>query len=241
MPFQKYTLPIVALVDEAPHVRTFLFDAPEGLTWEPGAHCHVALPGFDEGGRPNRELVRHMSVCTLPEEGKLGFTTRLNSSDSPFKRALAGMSAGDELVFFKFGSILGLPDDGRPVVLLSQGVGIASMRPLVLDFARRREAGGFSRTPSLTSVNVGREGAAIYAAQLGALAAEGLAMTRVTSRVAFEDAVRALPNPAGSVFEVVGSSRFLLSTIALLRSLGVADDSIVLDKKPEKAATFFSA
>ena len=240
MPFQKYTLPIVRVVDEAPHVRTFLFDIPEGLTWEPGAHCHVALPGFDAGDEPNRELVRHMSVCTLPEEGALGFTTRLNSSESEFKRTLAGMSAGDELVFFKFGSILGLPDDGRPVVLLSQGVGIASVRALVLDFARRRAEGGFAKTPSVTSVNVGREGAAVYATELDALAVEGLSVSYVTHRSEFEDAVRTLPDPVGSVFEVVGSKGFLTSVIALLRGLGVPDESIILDKKEAKRAPFFA-
>lgn len=241
---QVYKLPIARLVDEAPHVRTFLFDIPDGLTWDPGAHCHVALPGFDADGERHPELVRHMSVCTLAEEGKLGFTTRLNSSDSPFKRTLANKRPGDKLAFFKFGSILGIPDDGRAVVLLSQGVGIASMRPLLLHFARQRAEGGLARTPSLTSITVDAGEAPIYGEELGALAVDGLQQQRVSHRADFEKAVRevaAQTQTENALFEVVGSSRFLLSTIALLRSLGVADTSILLDKRPEKAATFFSA
>ncbi len=85
MPLHIDTLPIVKTADQAPRVRTFLFDVPDGLTWEPGAHVHVAIPGFNEGDQVRRELVRHMSVSTLPEEGYLGFTTRLDSSDSLFK------------------------------------------------------------------------------------------------------------------------------------------------------------
>ena len=240
MALQVYKLPIARLVDEALHVRTFLFDIPEGLSWEPGAHCHVALPGFDAGDEPRRELVRHMSVCTLPEEGVLGFTTRLNSSDSEFKRALAGKAAGDELDLFKFGSILRIPDDGRPVALLSQGVGIASMRPLLVDFARRRAAGGFANVPQVTSVNVDASDSPIYGRELAALSCEGLTQRRVAHRAEFESAVRALPDPAGTLFEVVGSNGFLTSTIALLRSLGVPDASIVLDKKEAKRAPFFA-
>lgn len=250
MPMQIFRLPIARLVDEAPGVRTFLFDVPAGLTWEPGAHLHVGLPGFDADGERHPELVRHMSVCTLPEEGALGFTTRLNSSDSQFKRTLGPMGVGDSVALFKFGSILGLPDDGRPVVLLSQGVGIASMRPLLLSYAHRKAAGELAATPSLTSITVDAGERAIYGEELAGLSAEGLVQRRVTGRAEFAEAVRELGglgelgelgDPAGSLFEVVGSDGFLASTISLLRGLGVADGSIVLDKMEAKRAPFFEA
>lgn len=240
MGLEIHTLPIKRTVDEAPGVRTFLFDIPEGFTWKPGAHIHAAIPGFNEGDTPNRELVRHMSVSTLPEEDALGFTTRLDSSDSQFKRTISGYGPGDELAFFKCGSILGLPDDGRPVVLLSQGVGIASMRPLLVSYARRVGAGELGGTPSVTSITVDAAPAGIFEDELSTLDARDLSIRRVAHRAEFNDAVRALPHPADSLFEVVGSDAFLRSAIALLRTLGVPDTSIVLDKKEAKRAPFFA-
>ena len=239
MAIQFFTLPILRTVDEAPDVRTFLFDIPEGLSWQSGAHLHVGLPGFRAGGERHPELVRHMSICTLPEEGALGFTTRLTSSDSDFKRTLRRMGADDELTLFKFGSVLTIPDDGRPVALLSQGVGIASMRPLVVDFARRRAEGGFARVPAVTSITVDAAEQGIYTNEFDALHADGLTLERVAHRGDFEAAVRALPHPTETLFEVVGSDAFLRSTIALLHSLDVADDQIVLDKNEMKRAPFF--
>lgn len=236
-----YTLPIARVIDEAPRVHTFLFETPKGLTWEPGAHMHVGLHGFNANGERHPELVRHMSVSTLIEEGALGFTTRLNSSDSTFKQTLTHMGPGDELSLFKFGSVLALPDDDRPVALLSQGVGIASMRPLLLDFARRRAEGGFSRTPRVTSITVDAGEQGIFEHELESLKASGLTVERARHRADFEAAVRALPDPAGTLFEVVGSDAFLRSAIALLHGLGVADASIVLDKNEAKRAPFFEA
>lgn len=145
MPLHIDTLPIVKTADQAPRVRTFLFDVPDGLTWEPGTHIHVAIPGFNEGDQVRRELVRHMSVSTLPEEGYLGFTARLDSSDSLFRRTLAGYGVGNRLAFFKCGSILAFPSDDRPVVLLSRDVGVASMHAASKSFASRTRASSATR------------------------------------------------------------------------------------------------
>lgn len=233
-PLQKHTLPLVGIIEEAPRVRTFLFPRPDGLTWDPGSHMHVGLPGFDADGERHPALVRHMSVCTLPEEGRLGFTTRLDSSASVFKESLARLKPGDELTFFKFGSSLAPRRDGRPLVIVSQGVGVASARPLALAYDRDQTG-----IPSLTLIIVGSRRHGVYRDLLDFLAAPGFAVERVDHRDELQGALASVPDPEGATFDVVGSDAFLRSCIASLRGLGVADDQIVLDKSPVKRASFF--
>lgn len=231
-----HTLPLVGLVEEAPKVRTFLFQKPEGLTWKPGSHVHVALPGFNADGERHPALVRHMSICTLPEEGRLGFTTRLDSSLSAFKVALGKLYPGDELSFFKIGSNLDLARDGRPVVIVAQGIGLAAARPVILDYARDQTG-----VPGLTVISADRAESALYRDELDGLEAPELSLQRVAHRSDVEAALAAVPNPGDATFEVIGSDSFIASAIAWLRGLGVADERIVLDKKAEKRAPYFAA
>ena len=219
-------------------VRAFYCSVPEGFAWEPGAHAHVGLPGFQEGGKPHRELVHNMSIFTLPEEGQVAFATRLDRSGSEYKRVLAGCGAGDEFTFFREGCGLGLARDGRPVVLLSQGLALAAFRPLVLC-----AAGDMAGIPQLLSINVRDADESLFAGDLARAAAgvpaDGIKLVHVRHRGEYEAAVRALPEPAGAAFSVVGSDDFVRGTIALLRGLDVADDDITVDRNASHRAPLF--
>lgn len=228
---ELYTLPIRAVRDEAPRVRTYLFDIPDGVTWEPGAHVHVALPGFDANGEQHRELTHHLSICTLASEGMLGFTTRLDSSDSVFKTRLATMGVGDELAFFKFNCLGLLRRDGRPVVALSQGVGIATIRPLIL--ATAADATG---VPHFTSITTDRDEQGIYASELAKVSSNRIELRRVAGRAAFAQAVSELPQPDACDVIVIGGNAFIRSTYDQLRTLNVADEHILIDRKPMRRA-----
>lgn len=46
------------------------------------------MKGFNEGDTPNRELVRHMSIATVPDEGLIGVTTRIKTVCSTYKETL---------------------------------------------------------------------------------------------------------------------------------------------------------
>ena len=76
------------MIDETDEIKTFLLDCPEDFSWEEGAHTHFALKGFNAGERPNRSLVRHMSISTLPSEKSIGITTRIRENCSEFKSIL---------------------------------------------------------------------------------------------------------------------------------------------------------
>ena len=72
----KYKLKIIDINEEAQGTKTYYFEKPEGFFWEAGANIHVGLVGFDQGEKPNKEWVRHMSIITLPEENRIGITTK---------------------------------------------------------------------------------------------------------------------------------------------------------------------
>src|SRR5699024_12520582 len=76
-------------------------DVPENFTWEEGAFTHIGLKGFNEGEKPNRGFVRHMSMCTLPAENTIGFTTRIRKERSEFKDMLDNHKVGDEIALYK--------------------------------------------------------------------------------------------------------------------------------------------
>lgn len=145
----KTQVKIIDIIDEAKGIKTYLLEKPENEIWEEGSHIHIGIVGFDEGELPNKSLVRHMSIMTLPTEKKLGFTTRVQENPSEFKEKLSKLHVGDELVTFKIGSRMQLRRYNRPIVLLSMGVGIATMRPLILSFIADT-----SNIPCLYNVNV---------------------------------------------------------------------------------------
>ena len=146
---ENYKLRIIDIVEEAPGIKSYYFEKPLDLDWLEGAHVHIGHIGFDEGELPNKALIRHMSITTLPSQNKLGITTRVPGSCSEFKERLSQLNIGDEVIFFKFGSRMYLRHEKRPLVLLSMGVGMATIRPMLLAYHNDP-----SDIPFLINVNV---------------------------------------------------------------------------------------
>lgn len=86
MDYIIYPVKLLETRDFGGAARAFYFEKPQGFSWDEAAHMHLALPGFDEGGVRNKALIHHLSIITLPEEGRVGFLTRLDSSDSVYKK-----------------------------------------------------------------------------------------------------------------------------------------------------------
>ena len=136
---QIYWTKINQIIDESPEVKTYLLDCPEGFTWEEGAHTHFALEGFNAGEKPNRSLVRHMSISTLPYEKSIGITTRIKEQCSEFKSILKTLDIGSKVALFKTSSNVPLRREDKNIYLLSSGVGLATFRPLVLEYFERSD------------------------------------------------------------------------------------------------------
>src|SRR5690625_1900279 len=134
-----YWTKINKIIEETPEVKTYLLDCPEDYTWEEGAHIHIALEGFNAGDKPNRSLIRHISIATLTHENAIGNTTRIREQCSKFKAILRTLEVGNEVAIFKTRSNVPLKREDKNVYLLSSGVGLATFRPLVLDYFDRAD------------------------------------------------------------------------------------------------------
>lgn len=229
---QIYWTPILDVVEEAADTYTFRLERPDGFTWEEGAHTHFALEGFNKEERPNRSLIRHMSISTLPREGVIGITTRIKEECSEFKTILRQMALGENVAIFKTHSNVPLKRVGKNVYLLSAGVGLATFRPLVLDYLADGEG-----VPHLHSLNV--DSSANYLFKDVFTSTDTFTADFVDSRVRYHEAAKTLAQDMDGLYYVVGSDDFLRETIVSLRERGIAHEQIVLDKHDFQLDAFF--
>jgi ferredoxin-NADP reductase len=232
---EKYKSRIIDIVEEAAGIKSYYFEKPAELDWFEGAHVHIGHIGFDQGELPDKTLVRHMSITTLPSENKLGITTRVPGSNSLFKKRLSDLRVGDEVIFFKFGSRMYLRRIDRPIILLSMGVGMATIRPMLRAFVNDP-----SHIPALINVNVNSSGDYLFCKEFDPYTSETYINYWLNSRTVFTGLVTELAVKERAIFYVVGSDDFMKDTIKLLNSKGVLNENIILDRKEEKLGDYFN-
>src|SRR5699024_11739541 len=84
-------------------------------------------------------VIRHMSISTVPHEKSIGITTRIKEEYSELKNILSNLEIGHEVALFKTYSNVPLKREDKNVYLLSSGVGLATFRPLVVDYFKRTD------------------------------------------------------------------------------------------------------
>lgn len=220
----KHTLKIIEIVDEGIDTKTFYLEKPEDFNWEEGSHTHIALNGYDTNEVPNKSLVRHMSIMTLAHENRIGFTTRFPSQKSEYKTLLSTYDVGDQLNIFKLGSRMSLRRENRPIVLLSMGVGIATMRPLILSYIQNKQG-----IDGLTHINVDPH-PTIYRNDIESIQDGTFINIWAKTRVEYYQKLNELLRN-DSIYYIVGSDTFLRSNIQKLKSIGVKIEDIMIDKK----------
>lgn len=231
---QIYWTKINKIIDEKPEVKTFLLDLPEGFTWEEGAHTHLALEGFNAGEQPNKSLVRHMSISTLPNEKTVGITTRIKELCSEFKSILRNLEVGDKVALFKIHSNVPLKRQNRNIYLLSSGVGLATFRPLVLSYLERPD--NISRIHSL-SIDSTKD--YLFTDIFESAPVKNFTSQYVDNRKDYYEEVKKLAADRDGLFYVVGSDEFIMQNIDTLREQGIKPEQIVLDKRERQLPNFF--
>lgn len=229
-----YWTSILKIVNEAPDTYTFQLELPDGFTWDEGAHTHFALEGFNKEDKPNRSLIRHMSISTLPREGAIGITTRVKPECSEFKSILRDMEIGEQVAIFKTHSNVPLQRDGKNVYLLSAGVGLATFRPIVLEYMTNGEG-----IPHLHSLNV--DSSTDYLFRDVFASRDGFTAEFVANRSDYYAAVETLAQDMEGLYYIVGSDDFLHQTIDVLCRNGITPKQIVLDKHDFQLEDFLKA
>lgn len=232
---QIYWAKINEIIEETPEVKTYMLECPEGFTWEEGAHTHLALEGFNAGDKPNRGLIRHMSIMTLPNENSIGITTRIKDQCSEYKDILRNLEIGQEMALFKTHSNVPLKREGKNVYLLSSGVGLATFRPLVLEYLDRADD-----IKQMHSLNVDSSRDFLFTNIFETAAEQKLTSQFVDNRNDYYEEVKKLAADKDGLFYVVGSDEFLVQNIEVLRKQGIKPDQIMLDKRESQRTEFFS-
>lgn len=232
---QIYWLGIKNIIQETSEITTFILERPADFTWDEGAHTHLALQGFNTGDKPNRSLIRHMSICTVPSEDAIGITTRIREQRSEFKSILKQLSIGDKVALFKTHSNIPLKRVGRRVNLLSSGVGLATFRPIALDYLDSSEG-----VEHMHSLNIESSRQFLFPDIFTSASDKKFTSQFVDNRKAYYAEVQKLAADKDGLFYIVGSDEFLADNIALLRENGIAADQIMLDKRQEQRELLLS-
>lgn len=232
---QIYWTKINKIIDETPEVKTFLLDLPEGFTWEEGSHTHLALKGFNAGEKPNKSLVRHMSICTLPKENAIGITTRIKEQCSEYKSILKTLTIGDEVALFKIHSNIPLKREHKNIYLLSSGVGLAAYRPLVLAYLDNAE-----NVHHVHSLTIDSSKDFLFTDVFTAAPEKGFTSQYVDNREQYYAEVKELAADQNGLFYVVGSDEFIVQNLELLSAQGIRHEQIILDKREQMRLKLFS-
>ncbi|WP_208591923.1 ferredoxin reductase domain-containing protein [Gracilibacillus suaedae] len=232
---QIYWTKINKIIEETPEVKTYLLDCPEDFTWEEGSHTHFALEGFNAGDKPNRSLIRHMSISTLPHENSIGITTRIREQCSEFKSILRNMEIGHEVAIFKTHSNVPLKREDKNVYLLSSGVGLATFRPLVLDYFERAD-----NVNHIHSLNIDSSRDFLFTNIFQSTPDKKFTAQFVDNRKEYYEEVKNLAADKDGLFYVVGSDEFLVQNIEVLREQGIKPEQIMLDKHEQSRPEFLN-
>lgn len=210
---------------------SFEFEVTHPLEWESGSHSTLYLPTL------SGEMGRVFSHASRVSESKIQFTMRIRPDAGYYKRHLLTLSPGARVEISEPATTFALRREGRPVVLLSSGVGIAAIRPHVLDFEADPRG-----IPSMLQITVDRAGA-LFSEDFQRLeeARATFRSVHTSSRTAFYSALDfelqafMMASAASPYVYVVGSGAFVEETAAHLMAVGFSPDDIVTDGKRPKA------
>ena len=104
---------------------SFDFKCKDIIKWQEGDHSMLIVTIDDI-------LVgKKLSYVTLPDEDLIRFTTRIGENPSDFKKGLLNLVKGEFIKISEPSGSFKLRREHRPVVLLSNGVGISAMRTII--------------------------------------------------------------------------------------------------------------
>ena len=232
----KIPVEVLEVNPEAEDTYTFRCKPGEDLSWEAGANAHLVVPEIRTVNSVEKDWRRHMSIMSTPDEGYMGFTTRIRAHSSFFKTSMINRSPGDRMHVYGIKNNFPLFRNGNHTVLLSMGVGMATMRPLIRSYMKSQEG-----IRSLTSLNVDRGVHGIYQDELESMEAPGLSVHYLENRNSFFDRVDRCLKQENVIYYLVGSDEFLSSMAYYLHGSGVSKAMIRIDKKPHKVRAILDA
>lgn len=221
----KYPVKLVNVIQHDDEVFSFDFRNLGPYSWKEGDNSKLLLE------KQGKVMSRKLSFATLKDEKVIRFTTRIRREKSQFKEILASLKIGSIVAVTAPVGHFTLRRDGRPALLVSNGVGIATMRPLIKAFQKDPTDVG-----RITQINVDRN-CEIYKDEMDAIVSSGIQFASVytKSRKEFyqslEFEAQRLMFGTGTIPNVyiVGSDDFVLDVYMHMQNLGFQTSDLITD------------
>lgn len=139
----RLTLELHKVIEHDQETFSFEFKSPDNIKWKEGDSSKVYI---NVGGK---EMGKKFSYATVHDENIIRFTTRIREQASEYKRAFAALEVGDPIEVSEPSGEFHLIREDRPILVLSNGVGIASSRALGYAYSYDR-----TNIPMMTMINV---------------------------------------------------------------------------------------
>ena len=222
-----YTLQLIKKVVLSATVYSYEFKALEPFIWQEGNKAEIFVP-------INGELVEQTyALATIPEEGTIAFAIKISKEISAYEEQLMSLVEGDIVEVSEPKGNLTLRRDQRPILLLSDDIGILSFRGLVKAFEENQDDIDY-----LTQINVSSEERP-YKEEMDDLSENVNGFKSVYSRdrasiyqlVDFEN--QALMVKTGQVpyFCIAGDDSFVSELSSYLISVGFNEEDIMMDRE----------
>jgi len=222
---ERYKIKLIDSIKHNEETYSFDFHSEDIKEWGEGDNSKLYV---DVNGQ---ELGKKFSYATLPNESIIRFTTRIKSEKSDYKDQLSKLSIGDSIEITKPEGNFKLQRDNRPIVLLSNGVGIAASRSLIKAYEENS-----SGITALVQINVDAKGT-IYKPEFDELMKtnRGFSSHYVAHRAEYYNRLdheiqRVLSsNEEDPYIYIVGSNGFVNESISHLKTVGFTDEDIKTD------------
>ena len=149
---------------------------------------------------------------------------------------LKNLEIGKEVAIFKTHSNIPLKRKNKNVYLLSSGVGLATYRPLVLNYFERAD-----NVNQIHSLNIDSSKDFLFTNIFESDPDKKFTAQFVDNRKDYYEEVKSLATDKNGLFYVVGSDEFLVQNIKVLREQGIKVEQIMLDKHEKALPEFLTS
>lgn len=136
-PKGRVVLTLERIEQAANGIYDFVFRPDRKVAFAAGQYLEWTLPMDKGDSRGNR---RYFTIASAPEERDIRLGVKFVNNGSAFKRELASLSAGDQIVASQLAGSFTLPrNKARKLAFIAGGIGVTPFRSMLAELLRRNE------------------------------------------------------------------------------------------------------